>query len=351
MTILISTGCSVSIQSESTATAAPVIITATLPPAPTPRPSETPLPLPPTPTTAPVEGTASTQINVRAEPSTAGDVLGVIPANTKLQIIGKDAGENWWQISYPTGMDGKGWVAAKYVTTAGKPDVPVIGGGGANPGNGNVAIIQQKLNVRSGPGAGFDSLGTLNAQDVVNLIGKDANGAWLQIEFTAGPDGKGWINSAFAQAKGAENLPIITEAGLMVGTETPTGIPPTPTATLIPAPQDGDSAENPAVDVLLSATGSKSFQYSGDVSSPEGDAEDWVAFTTDGDVVYAGIECIGNDSIRVEFSGTGTVLECNQPLTAVRITADTRNLAHILANPSSGQLRYTRYILTVRSSP
>jgi hypothetical protein len=73
---------------------------------------------------------------------------------------------------YPQGVDGKGWVTAQYVTLATGIELPVIGGSGAKPGDGNVAMAQQQLNVRSGPGTGFNSLGTLNPQDVVNLMNR-----------------------------------------------------------------------------------------------------------------------------------------------------------------------------------
>ncbi|HSQ40554.1 MAG TPA: SH3 domain-containing protein, partial [Anaerolineales bacterium] len=88
-------GCSVSIQTELPTTTPQPIITATLPPSLTPYPSGTPLPPPPTPTVAPVQGTTSTQLNVRAEPSTASEVLGIIAANQSVQIIGQDPGGNW----------------------------------------------------------------------------------------------------------------------------------------------------------------------------------------------------------------------------------------------------------------
>ena len=107
------------------------------------------------------------------------NVLGIIPPDMRVEIIGKDPGENWWQILYPQGADpeGKGWVTAQYITTVTKPEVPTIGGGdGADPNNDNLAIIQQKINIRSGPGTGFNSIGTLNPQDAVNLTGKDTNG-------------------------------------------------------------------------------------------------------------------------------------------------------------------------------
>jgi len=307
---LLGTGCSFGMREESTPSQAPltplpsaaetVVITATMAATSTPRLSETPFVPPPKPTAVPVEGMTSTQVNVRAEPSTASNVLGMIPESTKVEITGKDPGGNWWQINYPQGVDGKGWITAQYVTTASTPEVPTIGGNETESNNGNVAIIQQQLNVRSGPGTDFNSLGTLNPQDVVNLTGKDSNGAWLQIDFATGPDGKGWVNAAFVQATGAENLPIITETGLIIGTGTPTSIPFTPTATLLPARADGDSAEAPAANVTFSSIGIRDLQYSSDISSPSGDAEDWLQFTPYGDHILLDVSCKGSN-VHIEF--------------------------------------------------
>ncbi len=350
MLTLLSTGCG--IREDATPPQAPLIITATLPPTLTQSLSETPLPPPPQPTVAPVEGTASTQLNVRAEPSTASAVLGIIPPNTKVEIIGKDPGGSWWQILYPAGTPEKGWVTAQYVTTVSTLQVPVIGGSEANPNDGNVAIVQQQLNVRSGPGANFNSLGTLNPQDVARLLGKDANGAWLQIEFASGPDGKGWISAAFVQAKGVEGLPILTESGAVVGTGTPMDTPQPPTPTLVPAPVDGDSAQSPAVKIILSATGSRSFQYSGDVSSPEGDHEDWVQFTSFTQTTLLSLDCFGNGTPTLEVLQNSIRMQdltCGEKV-VVNTTPGSIDLVHIESN-SLGSLQYARYILQVVSIP
>jgi uncharacterized protein YraI len=224
-------------------------------------------------------------------------VLGIIPANTRIEITGKDPGGNWWQINYPhpEAVDGKGWVTAQYIAVAGTPEVPVIGGEETGPNSGNVAVIQQQLNVRSGPGTDFNSLGTLNPQDVVSLTGKDPNGAWLQIAFPAGPEGKGWVSAAFVQPQGVENLPIIAESGLVVGTGTPTSIPSTPTPTLVPAREDHDSDHNPLVSVSFDPVGTQTFIYNGDVSAPSGDSEDWLQFTSFNGRVLLEVSCEGSD--------------------------------------------------------
>jgi N-acetylmuramoyl-L-alanine amidase len=298
----------------------------------------------------------STQLNVRAEPSTASSVVGIIPADTSVQITGKDPAGNWWQIIHPQGQDGKGWVTAQYVTTANGSAVPVIGAGnGLDPNSGNTAIIQQQLNVRSGPGTGFNSLGTLNANDVVRLTGKDANSAWLQIEFQTGPEGKGWINAAFVQARGVENLPIVSEAGEAIGTGTPTGIPPTTTPTVIPARQDNDSQANPIASVAFDPFGTNTLIYTGDVSSPEGDSEDWLQFTPYNDTVDISLECRGGNNLEVTILENGQPsslkLTCGEQDKPIAVTAGAVYLFQLKSSQFPGGLQYTPYTVKIQSSP
>ena len=331
----------------------PLTATATQAPAP----SERETPIPAQPTLVPVDGMTSTQINVRAEPSTAGHVLGLLPANTQVEITGKDAGENWWQINYSQGVDGRGWVSAQYITTLAKPEVPIIGGDETDPNHGNVAVIQQQINVRSGPGTSFNSLGTLNPQDVVNLTGKDSNGVWLQIDFPkgAGPEGKGWVNAAFVRAQGVENLPIITSTGLVVGTGTPTGVPPTATPTLIPAWEDQDSPDDPIASVVLEATGTQTLIYNGEVSSPVGDSDDWVSFQSSGPFVFASLACQGNGSLKVEITENNLPLNlglsCGDQMKRISLRAGANDLIRLQAQPSAGDLQFTNYILTIKTKP
>jgi uncharacterized protein YraI len=291
---------------------------------------------------------------VRAEPSTASNVLGIIPPDMRVEIVGKDPGENWWQILYPQGTDGRGWVTAQYVRTVTTPEVPTIGDGdSADPNNANLAVIQQKLNIRSGPGTDFNSIGTLNSQDAVNLTGKDANGTWLQIEFPAGPEGRGWINAAFVQANGVESLPIVTDAGVVIGTGTPTNIPLLPTPTLAPAWMDNDASENPIAQVTFEPSGTRTLIYNGDVSTPEGDTQDWVEFTSYSALVIASLECIGSNSLKAYIlennMPTGQTIACGEQITSVAVNPGTSYLVHLQAIPSIETLQYTNYTLTIKT--
>ncbi|HSL43008.1 MAG TPA: SH3 domain-containing protein [Anaerolineales bacterium] len=355
--VFIGAGCDVQVPRESLLTATPLFVTPTLPVTPNQVPSETAAPPPLQPTVVPVDGVTSTQVNVRAEPSTAGNVLGMIPAETRVEITGKDPGESWWQINYPQGIDGKGWVTAQYVIAPYEAEIPVIGGDEADPTGGNVAIVQQQLNVRSGPGTGFNSLGTLNPQDVVGLTGKDANGAWLQIDFPAGagPDGKGWVNAAFVQAQGVENLPIVTETGEIVGTGTPTSIPFTPTPTVVPAREDQDSPSAPIASVIFEPAGTQTLIYNGEISTPQGDLDDWVAFKPYGEYLLVTLECYGSNSLKIEIientQPASTSVACGESMNQIKVQPGSNYLVHLQALPSTDRLQYTNYILTIKTRP
>ena len=307
---LISTACGqVTVEeATSTPTQTVLIITATLPPTLTPFPSPTPEPATPTLPVQPVEGTTTTQLNVRAQPSTAAESLGQLSIFSKVQIVGKDAGESWWMIQYPSGPNRVGWISMQYVQTESTPNVPVVAVGSDNGTSGNIGTgtVISQVNVRAGPGTDSEAIGTLNEKDVVILTGKTPDGIWLQFEFSGGPNGRGWISAAFIQGEGIQTLPIITETGQVVGTGTAPPIQPSITPTLLPAQQDGDSAQSPAVTVSFGPAQMQSFNYSSDVSSPEGDAEDWVQFIVDAKTGQAStvsvmLDCSGNTTLAVEL--------------------------------------------------
>ena len=327
-----------------------MVVTETVPSTFTPYPTETPLPHPTQPTVIPVEGITSAQLNVRVGPSTASTVLGIIPANSKVQIIGKDIGEGWWQVVYESGNEEKGWVTAQYVETASRPDVPVVGSDGTNPQSANMAVVIQQLNIRSGPGTSFNSLGILNVNDVVLLTGKNENGTWLQIDLPPGPNGKGWINSEFVKANDVDSLPVISDSGEVIGTGTPADTPLPPTPTLVPAPMDFDSPDNPIKTVLLGGVGTHTALYNGDVSAPAGDKEDWVQITPFTTHILLEITCRGNEPYinltqNGQIIGSSGSLHCNTQ-EIINVTPDTPMTIHVQASAENTQ-SYSSYIIKV----
>ena len=87
-----------------TATPLPPTPTPEVPPTPTPEPATptpeppTPAPQPPTPTPAPVVIVQQDKVNVRQGPGTAYNTVGQVTKGTSLQIVGKNAAGDWWQV-------------------------------------------------------------------------------------------------------------------------------------------------------------------------------------------------------------------------------------------------------------
>jgi uncharacterized protein YraI len=258
-------------------------------------------------------------------------------------VLGKDPGGHWYQILYDAGPDGTAWVAAEYVKVQDERAIQLAGGEAPN-----LASVREQINVRSGPGTTFDGLGTLSARDVVTLTGKDSAETWLQIEFAAGPGGKGWVAASFLEAFSAENLPIVDDSGEIVGTSTPTGVPPTPAPTVAAAIDDQDSPDAPSVDVTFSPTGAGSLLYSSDLSEPEGDASDWMRFTIYYPEVRISLDCTGNGGVSAELLEQGKVLPESRDFRCggaiwLRLTAGQSYTLRLTIIPGTAALTYVHY--------
>jgi fermentation-respiration switch protein FrsA (DUF1100 family) len=55
------------------------------------------------------------RLNVRAGPGTAYRRIGQLDEGAAVEIAGRDEEGTWWQIVYPTGDEGLGWVSADYI--------------------------------------------------------------------------------------------------------------------------------------------------------------------------------------------------------------------------------------------
>jgi hypothetical protein len=254
---LLNTACSPEGIAPDTPTPTPlVIITATLPPTQTPRPSATPEPPSPTVPVAPVEGQTISQLNVRSAPSADSDLLGTVQIFTKVQIVGKDPTSTWWMIVYPESPTGTGWITAQFVQATNTENVPVFN-----------SQAQQ---------------GTGNAPATV--------------------------------------APPEAGAGPTVDTGSVAVSSPASSSSLAAAFPDGDSAQSPAVSIVLSKASVRSFNYSSDISSPEGDPEDWVQFKLDGPSgqetnVSVVLNCSGSGALSVELIQGNSALQSWQDIT------------------------------------
>ncbi len=342
VTIILCTGCGVGVASENGFTTTPDFFTAVLPSTLIPPVTQTSIPPTAVPTLPPIEGTTTTQVNVRAEPSTASESLGMIGAFVKVQVIGKDASGSWYQIIYAGSETGNGWMRAEYAQVTAPAEIPLVETS-AGSGSAVSGLVIQKINIRNGPGTGYESLGILNPNDVVFITGKDPSGAWMQIDFASAPDGKGWVAVEFLQATNIETVPLIGNA------INETSISSLPSAIVLPAMQDGDSMQVPLATAIFSPTGARTLQVMGDVSAPNGDVEDWVQFSANNDIVSIQVLCSGNTLYAELWNNEkivdGFSLTCGSERFVT--IAPNSNYFLRLSESSADELRYTSYILNV----
>jgi hypothetical protein len=198
-----------------------------------------------------------------------------------------------------------------------------------------------QLNVRSAPSAESDLLGTVEIFAKVQIVGKDPTSGWWLIVYPQSPTGVGWVTAQFVQASNTQSVPVISggaqatgnipgtqvvpEAGAVptAGAGSAAGPSPASPLSLATAYLDGDSAQSPAVSITLSKASTRSFNYSSDISSPQGDPEDWVQFTLDGQfgqqtTVAVILTCSGSSALNVELIQNSSLLQGWQDITCGR---------------------------------
>jgi len=315
----------------------PEFVTATLPPTATPFATHTSLPPTAVATVAPISGRTTTEVNLRQGTSTASPSLGTIPAFSNIQITGKDTSGLWVQVIF---NGNTGWVRADFVQADdAAAEIPVLGGE-AGSGSGFRGVVLRGVNIRSGPGTNFDSLGLLNQNDVVPVTGRDSSGGWFQVEYQ---NGSGWIATEFLQVENSEAIPVINAAPQ---TSAPSEISPQTEAAYFAktARMDNDSPSLPLAVFELGENTSKVF-FQGDVSAPAGDTEDWIGFSSNGGQVAIQVLCSAGP-LHVELlkpNGTVEILssECNKESIVTLAPKQTYTLK-IASSPSNESL-YIHY--------
>lgn len=312
----------------------PEFVTATLPATAIPLPTQTDTPPTAAPTLPPTQGTTTTQVNVRTETTTASQSFGVIPAFTVIQIFAKDPTGTWYRIQYEGAPNGAGWVRAEFVQADPKSIQTW-----ALPAGSASGLVISGINVRSGPGKDYDSLGVLTPKDVVLITGKDATGGWLQFDFPGGPDGKGWAAAEYLQVENVASLPTMGET--VVEATAKAGQTPVSSEVLI-ASADGDSMAAPLARVTLSPGAARMIEVRGEVSNPEGDREDWIAFTSSRTRILLGVQC-EQGVLQVEVWQAGALAEslllsCGDKV-VLSVTANVEYQLKV-SLPSAGRLRF-----------
>ena len=124
-------------------------------------------------TTVISKGVVKTDLNVRSKPSSDGDKITTLKYGARVEIL--ETSGNW-------GRTSKGWIHMNYIYKDGTT--------GKNTDTGTVT--GNELNIRSGPGTDYASLGHYNAGDRVKILEKFTYG-----NTTWGCTNKGWISLTY----------------------------------------------------------------------------------------------------------------------------------------------------------
>jgi uncharacterized protein YraI len=227
--------------------------------------------------------------------------------------------------------------------------IPVVGSVTGNE-SGVSGLVIQKINVRNGPATSYASLGVLNPKDVVFITGKDPSGAWMKIEFPTSPDGSGWAALEFLQVNDVDNLPVIGATSQPTQAAANTTV--TQVAVMISALQDGDSKQSPLASTSFSPIGTSALQVNGDVSTPDGDKEDWIQFTSFGKAITIQLTC-SSSTFSVELWNNITLeksalLSCGEKKA---VTIDPSVPYFLRLSEAATDLHYTHYTLSLEALP
>lgn len=124
---------------------------------------------------------ATAAVNVRPEPNTDKDPLGTVETGTVLPCLGPET-DGWYQVMY---MAQPGYVNAAYVQDLSAPDCPTL----------TLLTADAAVNVRSGPGTGYQVLTTVDAGAA--LVSAGLSDGWYQVRYN---DGYGYVASNYVTA-------------------------------------------------------------------------------------------------------------------------------------------------------
>ena len=142
-------------------------------------------------------------MNVRSGPGVGHSILMVIPGGSRLLVTGTAGDGRWYEIETNAGP---GWINSHY--TAKRGDFSRVRGAASGLwGDAPRAIVNTaRLNVRSGPGAGYAKTGLALGGTVLALDGVSADGLWYRAQ---GGFGSGWLHSGYLVTRGAVgSLPV-----------------------------------------------------------------------------------------------------------------------------------------------
>ncbi len=158
---------------------------------------------------------------MRSGPTIQFPVFGVAPTGSRAEVIGESNDREWWAIRVPTTLssDGTGWVPKVFTSASNTGGVPILPTPNlpnninpAAPASGAPALVTiEPLNVRTGPGNEYTSLGQVPRGTAMAVVGvsPDREHFVVNIPTSIDPAGTGWVPARFVSAQNVSNVPVV----------------------------------------------------------------------------------------------------------------------------------------------
>lgn len=187
------------------------------------------LPTPPVPPTTelvppgPDDPQATTLVNnyVRSGPGDSYPAYGIAPAGKTARIIGISADGKWYTARINPGIVGAGygWVAAAFVQAQNVDNLQVIAAPQVSaqippstpPSGAPTATAVEYVNVRTGPGTNYPSLGVAAPGATAEITGKSSDGQWWQVKVPAqyAADGLAWVSASYVYTVNSDSVKVV----------------------------------------------------------------------------------------------------------------------------------------------
>jgi heat shock protein HslJ/uncharacterized protein YraI len=175
----------------------------------------------PTPPSSAPQVTMREPATLRSGPTLQFPIFGVAPNGSRAEVIGESEDREWWAVRIPTSLasDGTAWVFKAYTSASSISGVPVLRTpalpnniAAAAPASGAPSLItMDTMNVRTGPGNAYPSLGVVPGGSVLAVVGVSPDREFwvVNVPTEMVSSGRGWIQARFTRAENVGNVPVI----------------------------------------------------------------------------------------------------------------------------------------------
>jgi len=158
---------------------------------------------------------------IRSGPTLEFPIYGIAPNGSRAEVLGVSEDGDWWAVRLPTSLasDGRGWVPKVYTTATNVAGVPEIKTPDlpksitpAAPASGAPSLITRDvLNVRTGPGSQYPSLGKVPIGTILAVVGVSPDKEFyvVNVPTEINQSGQGWIQARFTRAENVSSVPVV----------------------------------------------------------------------------------------------------------------------------------------------